>query len=355
MALMIKGIGISAVAKGAAAKPAKASTKSGSIIANAAKAVVGKNALAAAAAAKAKASEKSRNNNPNNRKPTGSSGTPTPSGGAATSSTTTAQPDPEKNVLIKWHDVEFYANANEVRGLLDFTIGGSVETEDKEEGGTKYVRKKNSKGYESGLTAFFDRRLGIESVKEESMKLVNYAANGQTGYLYARESKLVPSIMMLTSAKASKIIMSPNGTWISCQVTLTLKTCSKLDGSGGGGGGGGGSGYKFGCTVYYSGSSGAIQSVWAGSNVSKDDARKKAWAKVPKTAMWASETKKQATNQSPKLTDAALEAARKRVAEQSKQTEAAKTQSQNSGTGITNRNNQVQQKKLLTIMKKDVR
>ena len=55
-------------------------------------------------------------------------------------------------------------------------------------------------------------------------------------------------------------------------------------------------------TVYYSGSSGAVSSVTGYSNVSKEDARKKAWAKVPGNAQWASETPKQATNQTPAKT-----------------------------------------------------
>ena len=75
---------------------------------------------------------------------------------------------------------------------------------------------------------------------------------------------------------------------------------------------------KYSVTVYYSGSSGAVQSVSYTSTISITDARKKAYAKVPKTALWASETKKQATNQNPTLTDKALEAARKRVQEQQK-------------------------------------
>lgn len=338
------GINVNAAAKGVSV-PAKTSVKLSSVIANAAVTALQKNALSAAAKSKAAASKSSAASKKAaqaaaaNRNNAAKNITTNSRVNAGTSEIT-----PVKNILIKWHDVEFYANAQQVRGLTDFSISGSVETEDKEAGGTKYVSKKNSKGYEGSITAFFDKRLGIDSVKDEAMKLVNYAANGQTGYLYAQDSKLVPCSLMLTSGKASKVIMTPAGVWISCEVTLTLKTCEKI-------GGGSdqpqtGSGYKFGCTVYYSGSSGAISSVWAGSNVSKEDARKKAWAKVPKTAQWASETKKQATNQSPKLTDAALEAARKRVELQKQQTEAAKTQSQNSGTGITNRNNQVQQKKL---------
>ena len=68
--------------------------------------------------------------------------------------------------------------------------------------------------------------------------------------------------------------------------------------------------------VYYSGSSGAVSSVTATSTISYQDALNKAYKKVPGNALWASTTKKQATNQSPPLTDKALEAARKRVAAQ---------------------------------------
>ena len=244
--------------------------------------------------------------------------------------------------------MQFYANASQVRGLTDLTISSSIETEDKENGGTKYVSKKNSKGYEVSMKALFDARLGIEDVKKEAMALAEYGATGQTGYMYAKGEKLVTPIRMMTSAKVSNIRMTPKGVWISAEVQITLKTCSKLDG-GTDSPPSGGRGYKYGCTVYYSGSSGAVSSVGAGSNVSKEDARKKAWAKVPKTAQWASETKKQATNQSPALTDKELQAARDRVAQAKQQQNAAKTQSQNSGTGITNRNNQVQTKKLQMV------
>lgn len=168
------------------------------------------------AAAAKKAASNSKNNNKN-------------TGGNNTANQTT--PAANESALIQWHDVSFFANAQEIRGFDNLTISGSVETEDKTNGGTKYVSKKNSKGYEASLTAFFDKRLGIDDVKAEAMKLVQYGANGQTGYLYARGRKLVTSALMLTSAKASKILMTPGGTWISCEVALTLKMAGKLDGS----------------------------------------------------------------------------------------------------------------------------
>ena len=233
------------------------------------------------------------------------------------------------NPIIQWHDVTFYANAKEVRGFSNLTVSGSVETQDQENDRSKYVSKKNSKGFEISLTAFFDKRLGISDVKKEAMKLVNYAANGQTGYIYSNNKKLVTCVMMLTNAKAQKIIMAPNGTWISCEVSMTLKMASKLSGLDSSGGGNKSSGgYKYSVTVYYSGSSGAVSSVTGYSNASKDAARKNAWAKVPKTAHWASETKSQASNQT-----------QGRVNTAKKQQQTAKKNSLL--TGITNRINQV--------------
>lgn len=333
-----------AIAKGVTAA-AKVSVKTNSVVANAAKSVaVGavKGALTTVAAAKAKTTSQKKNAQKNTK-----TTTTTPAAVASSSGSS----ENNSTILIQWHDVQFYANASQVRGLTDLTISSSIETEDKENGGTKYVSKKNSKGYEISMKALFDARLGIKDVKKEAMALAEYGATGQTGYMYAKGEKLVTPILMMTSAKVSNIRMTPNGVWISAEVQITLKTCSKLDGTtnNNNNNNSNGNGYKYGCTVYYSGSSGAVSSVWAGSNVSKEDARKKAWAKVPKTAQWASETKKQATNQSPALTDKALQAARDRVAQSKQQQNAAKTQSQNSGTGITNRNNQVQTKKLQTV------
>ena len=323
---------------------AKVSVKTNSVVTNAAKSVAAgavKGALTTVAAAKAKTTSQKKNAQKNTK-----TTTTTPAAAASSSSSS----ENNSTILIQWHDVQFYANASQVRGLTDLTISSSIETEDKENGGTKYVSKKNSKGYEISMKALFDARLGIEDVKKEAMALAEYGATGQTGYMYAKGEKLVTPILMMTSAKVSNIRMTPKGVWISAEVQITLKTCSKLDGgTDSPPSSGSGIGYKYGCTVYYSGSSGAVSSVWAGSNVSKEDARKKAWAKVPKTAQWASETKKQATNQSPALTDKALQAARDRVAQAKQQHSAAKTQSQNSGTGITNRNNQVQTKKLQTV------
>ena len=177
-------------------------------------------------------------------------------------------------------------------------------------GGDKYVKKKNNGGYEVKFTAILDKRLGESDVRKVALHLAEVARTGAKNYIYCSGSKLFTPQMMGTGASIKNIVVAPDGTWISCEVDLTLKQCSKGDGStgsssGSGGGGGGGGGYKYSVTVYYSGSSGAVSSVTGYSNVSKEDARKKAWAKVPGNAQWASETKKQATNQTTNAKNAA--------------------------------------------------
>lgn len=220
--------------------------------------------------------------------------------------TTTAKPTTtsvNKQDLIAWGSTRFYVTPTFVRSFKGLQISASCETEDEKNGGTKYVKKKNDGGYEVKLTAILDKRLGETDVRKEALKIAERARTGGKDYIYCCGSKLFTPQMMGTGASVKNIVTAPDGTWISCEVELTLKQCSKGDGSTSPPATSGGSGYKYSVTVYYSGSSGAISSVTGYSNVSKEDARKKAWAKVPGNAQWASETKKQATNQTTAAKD----------------------------------------------------
>lgn len=233
-------------------------------------------------------------------------------------------------VLLQWHDVQFYAKSNQIRGLKSFTVSSSIETEDEEIGNEKITKLKKKKGYASSITAYFDIRLGISNVKAEAMKLLAYGTGGQTGYLSCCGAKLIPTIQLMKDAKVQNVVFAPDGRWISCEVVMNFVNRSKLDGTttsapaasgGGGGGGGGGSsggggggGKTYTATVYYSASSGAVQSVTRTSTVSYDDALKKAYAAVPKNAQWASTNKSGATNQTPKASSTPAATQAKNVA-----------------------------------------
>ena len=298
----------------ATATPAKQSTKTTSIasvisgVASAVKTVASTVAgavkgLADVIKKKQAAETKAKSNN---RNTSSSSSTQTSSGGSGSnsSSPSSSSTSNSSNILLEWNGHKFYVTPTKVVGYKSLQITASCETEDETNGGNKYVKKKNDGGYEVKFTAILDKRLGVSDVRAMAMHLAEDARTGAKSYVYNNGSKLFTPQMMGTGATVKNIVTAPNGTWISAEVDMTLKQCSKGDGSSTPDTPTSGSGYKFSVTVYYSGSSGAVSSVTGYSNVSKDDARKKAWAKVPSNAQWASETKSQASNQTQGRTDA---------------------------------------------------
>lgn len=146
----------------------------------------------------------------------------------STPSTPAVEVEVDKSVILQWNNVKFFANANKVVGLRDLAISATCETEDKEDSGNKYVKLKNKKGFEVTMTAYLDKRLGIKDVRGDAVALAGYAAAGTTGYIYCKGDKLVSTNMMATSAKIKNIQMTPGGSWISCEIDVTFKACSKL-------------------------------------------------------------------------------------------------------------------------------
>jgi hypothetical protein len=199
--------------------------------------------------------------------------------------------------LIRWSGgggLRFFVKSNQIHAMKEITITASPDTEDKENGDEKVTSLKKKGKIKVTINGILLAALGAD-VENMAMHAIDAARKGETGYLYLAGKKMFTPSFMMTKADVKNIQFSTDGKWNQCELSMELSQSSKYDGTAATSAGG--SGYKFSCTVYYSGSSGAIQSVWAGSNVSKDDARKKAWAKVPKNAQWASETKNQATNQ----------------------------------------------------------
>lgn len=210
-----------------------------------------------------------------------------------------------------WGGQKFEVKSGYVQGFTGLSVKGSSETEDKESGGEKYVSRKNGKPTEIGLTIHLNALTGCKNVRDTAMWFVDKARAGKKDYFYIKNGKLVPCQVMLTEANVKEIKMTNAADWICCDVQLTLKQCTKWDGttgssgsSGGSSGGSsssssGGGGKTYTATVYYSASSGAVQSVTRTSTVSYDDALKKAYAAVPSNAQWASTNPQQATNQTP--------------------------------------------------------
>lgn len=217
---------------------------------------------------------------------------------------------PPDTDIVTWSGnggISFFVKPTKVQGVSEISIEASANTEDKEEDDEKLAKKKTNGSIQITMRAILNAYLGAD-VQGIANKAIEAARRGDSGYLYSYGKKLFTCAFIMADAKASNILMSGTGTWISCDLSMTLKQTSKAGGStmatGGGGsgggssGGGGGGGKKtYSATVYYSASSGAVQSVTRTSTVSQADAEKKAWAAVPSNAQWASLNPKQATNQ----------------------------------------------------------
>lgn len=141
----------------------------------------------------------------------------------------------------RWGGHKFEVSSAIVRGFESLTIKGSSETEDKESGGVKYVSRKNGKPAEVTMTIRLNATLGC-NVRDEAMGLVNEAIAGKKDYFYIANKKLVTCQLMLVDASVKEIGMTNNGTWTRANVAITMKQCTKNDGSTGGGSSGGSSG-----------------------------------------------------------------------------------------------------------------
>ena len=135
--------------------------------------------------------------------------------------------------IVKWSGhggISFFVKPNEIRGFKDLSISAAAETKDSTKDGEKYVQKKNSGSYVIQLTAVLSAALKVD-VKDIATAITEAARGGETGYFYTGNTKLFPSSFMATEAKISNIRMNGSGVWTYCEVTWTLKQCSKYGAS----------------------------------------------------------------------------------------------------------------------------
>ena len=133
--------------------------------------------------------------------------------------------------LFKWGGYSFYVKPNSVQSFKGLSIDASCSTSVEENGEEGYLRKTKNGAFGISLTAIIDKRIGAGDVKGYAMQFVAAARTGSEGWVYVNGGKLDVGIMMGTNASIRNIVMAPNGTWISCEVSLSLKQCTRLDGT----------------------------------------------------------------------------------------------------------------------------
>lgn len=122
----------------------------------------------------------------------------------------------------KWKSHVFEVSPKLMRSFEDLTIKGASDTEDEEKSKQVYVKRKNGKPLEIGMTVLLSGLTGC-SVQKEALSFVAEARSGASDYLYIGGKKLVMCKLMLTEASVSDAVLSPSGQWVSCKVKLKLK------------------------------------------------------------------------------------------------------------------------------------
>lgn len=152
-------------------------------------------------------------------------------------------------ILAQFEDLKFEISSSSAMLFQEMKLEAESETKDETADKQQYVKAKNGKPLQVTMTAILSAALGAD-VENRSMYMLNAAQRSQTGYLYIGGKKIFPFKLMLVKAETEAVVFSPAGKWISTNVGLTLKQCSKEwiskpsggSGSSGGSGGGGGGG-----------------------------------------------------------------------------------------------------------------
>ncbi len=136
--------------------------------------------------------------------------------------------------IASWNGHKFEVRSGYVQGFTDLTLKGSSETEDKDASNQKYVSRKNGNPIEISLTARLNALTGCTDVQGQALKFVTEARSGAKNYFYVNGKKLLTCQLMLTEATVKEIGMTSKGKWTRADIQLTLKQCTKNDGSVGG-------------------------------------------------------------------------------------------------------------------------
>ena len=130
----------------------------------------------------------------------------------------------------KWHKHNFEVSPHKILTFGDLKMTGSCETKDKKKSGQGYVTKKKGKPTEISLSIELNAFIGAD-VRKEVDKFLEEARSGAKDYFYVGKSKLVPYKLMLTNATTKSVEISHDNTWVSAQLTLTMKQCEKKNGA----------------------------------------------------------------------------------------------------------------------------
>lgn len=129
-----------------------------------------------------------------------------------------------------WNGHVFTVSPSLIRGFTGLTIKGASETTAKTSGNQQYLARKAGKPVEVSLTVELNAHTG-SNVRTEAILFVSQARSGAKAYFYVGANKLMACKLMLVEASVEETQIAPNGKWTSARVKLSMRQCSKNDGT----------------------------------------------------------------------------------------------------------------------------
>lgn len=126
----------------------------------------------------------------------------------------------------RWHNHIFEVSPSIIRSFTELQIRGASETEEKDDGGEKYVSRKNARPIEVSFSIALNALVGCD-VQSEALTFVEEARAGNKDYFYIGNKKLFTHQLMLTDATVNQVEIAPGGKWIRANVQVTMKQCGK--------------------------------------------------------------------------------------------------------------------------------
>ncbi len=132
---------------------------------------------------------------------------------------------PTMRQMLRFNNHIFYVRGRNIKSFRDLKIKATVNTEEVEDAGDRYVRKKTNGSIEVNFVAIFST-LVENDVKYESLNLIQAAQSGESGYLYFADGGQVwPFALMVTEAEMNECIIGAGGIWTYATVRVTMKQC----------------------------------------------------------------------------------------------------------------------------------
>lgn len=124
-------------------------------------------------------------------------------------------------MIAQFGSMRFEISADNAMLFADLKLSAGCETEDQSSNGQKFASYKEGKAAAITMTILLNAALGND-VRGTTEWLQHSAQRGVKEYMTLGGRKLYPFQLIMTKADADKIMIAPDGRWVSAEVSVSF-------------------------------------------------------------------------------------------------------------------------------------